>query len=118
MKGVSIKNENPYADLTKVPKNLLDPHYHVNGMDYYDDPKYTKPKRLPKQIIDNHANRTDDIEGNINTNTYIIDTNTYIINTNTITIEGASPGWGRIQRREFRNLTSTQDIEGNVNTDI
>jgi len=56
-------------------------------MDYHDDPRYTKPKKCPQFISDNHANRTDDIEG-------------------------ASPGWGRIQRREFRNLTSTQDIEG------
>jgi hypothetical protein len=30
--GISIKNSNPYADLTKTPKNLLDPHYHVNGI--------------------------------------------------------------------------------------
>jgi hypothetical protein len=56
-------------------------------MDYYDDPRWTKPKRTPQYIPDNHCNRTDDIEG-------------------------ASPGWGRIQRKEFRNLTSTQDIEG------
>ena len=56
-------------------------------MDYHDDPRYTKPKKCPQFISDNHANRTDDIEG-------------------------ASPGWGRIQRSEFRNLTSTQDIEG------
>ena len=30
--GISIKNGNPYADLSKTPKNLLDPHYHVNGI--------------------------------------------------------------------------------------
>ena len=84
---VQTKNFNQFADLTKKPKDLLNPHYHVNGMDYYDDPRWTKPKKTAQYIQDNHCNRTDDIEG-------------------------ASPGWGRIQRKEFRNLTSTQDIEG------
>ena len=84
---IPTKNHNQFADLSKKPKDLLNPHYHVNGMDYYDDPRWTKPKKIPQFISDNHCNRTDDIEG-------------------------ASPGWGRIQRKEFRNLTSTQDIEG------
>lgn len=84
---IATKNHDKFADLSKKPKDLLDPHYHVNGMDYNDDPRWTKPKRTPQYIADNHCNRTDDIEG-------------------------ASSGWGRIQRTEYRNLTSTQDIQG------
>lgn len=83
--------ENPkkisYHERTTRHENVMSPHYKINGMEYFDDPKYTKPKSLPKYIADNHLLQTRDIDG-------------------------AYPGWGKLQRREYRNITSTADIEG------
>ena len=67
--------------------NPIAPEYTIYGSTINDDPKYTKPKPLPEQIHNGHLLATADI--------------------NT-----ASRHWQPHMRREFRNLTSTQDIEG------
>jgi hypothetical protein len=84
---VENNTKKKYTDRTNRVTNLMNPEYHINGMHYHDDPRYSKPKSLPKEIKDSHLLKTADIDG-------------------------AYPGWGRHERREFRNLTSTLDIEG------
>jgi hypothetical protein len=74
-------------DKTMRRTNPIDPGYKIYGMDIVDNPKYTKPKSFPKQIMSGHLLRTDDI--------------------NT-----ASKHFQPHMRREFRNLTSTADIVG------
>ncbi len=68
--------------------DLMNPEYHVNGMDYRDDSS-TKPKKPKGEIHDSHLLRTDDIPG-------------------------ATAGWkpADIQRREYRNTNYIGDIEG------
>ena len=76
-----------YTDRTQRVTDLNNPIYTINGMTYQDDPRYSKPKPLPKEVRGNHLLQTHDIDG-------------------------ARPGWGHRERTEFRNLTSTMDIEG------
>lgn len=76
-----------YTDRTQRVTDLNNPVYTINGMTYQDDPRYGKPKPLPKEVRGSHLLQTHDIDG-------------------------AYPGWGRRERTEFRNLTSTRDIEG------
>lgn len=65
----------------------MNPVYSVNGIIVHDEPRWTKPKPLKKFIPDNHLLHTRDIDG-------------------------AFSGWGRLERKEYRNLMSTLDVEG------
>ena len=67
--------------------NLMNPVYEVNGIVVKDEPRYSKPKPLKKFIPGNHLLQTHDIEGAYN-------------------------GWGKLQRREFRNILTTADVQG------
>lgn len=67
--------------------NLMNPVYEVNGIVVKDEPRYSKPKPLKNFIPGNHLLQTRDIEGAYN-------------------------GWGRLQRREYRNIMTTADVQG------
>ena len=81
------KRTHRYVDRTQRMTNVCDPVYEVHGMLIADDPRFSKPKKLKPYIPDSKLLRTDDIPG-------------------------ATLNWGRRQKREFRNLTSTMDIQG------
>jgi len=67
--------------------NLMNPVYELNGIVVEDDSRYSKPKPLKKYVPGNHLLQTHDIEG-------------------------AFSGWGRHERREYRNIMSTMDVQG------
>ena len=74
-------------EVTKRRTNPISPNYTIYGSDIHDDPRHTKPRPLPKQVFGGHLLETHDI------------------NTST-------KAWQPHMRREFRNLTTTMDIEG------
>lgn len=78
-----------FKDRTSRVTDPNNPHYHINGKDYFDD-NYTKPKPLKPYIADGHLLQTKDIPG-------------------------AYPGWvpqQNYERTEVRNTNYIQDIEG------
>jgi hypothetical protein len=75
-------------DLTKRRTNLTQPEYFIHGLEIKDDPKWTKPKQLPGFIDGNHLLQTTDVN------------------------EGGKSTWNNSMRKEWKNLTTTQDIAG------
>jgi len=83
------KNTHRYIDKTNRHNCPLDPNYSIHGDTVRDNPRYSKPKGLPKYIPDSHLLQTRDIAG-------------------------AYAGWGAstIERREFKNTNHVKDIDG------
>ena len=76
-----------FQDRGQRSTDLMNPIYEVNGMVIEDEARWTKPKPLKKFVPGNHLLQTRDIEG-------------------------AFSGWGRVDRREYRNIMNTMDVEG------
>lgn len=83
------KNTHRYIDKTNRHNCPLDPNYMIHGDTVCDNPRYAKPKGLPKYIADNHLLQTKDIAG-------------------------AYSGWSQstMERREFKNTNFVKDIDG------
>lgn len=87
--GDVTRRTHRYVDRTTRIAQVLDPVYNLHGEVIMDDPKYTKPRPLKKEIHDSHLLQTRDIAG-------------------------AYSGWtnaGR-DRREWKNTNFTGDIDG------
>lgn len=89
MQSADVSKSNRYVDKTHRHNCPLDPAYTFHGEQIQDNPRYSKPKGLPKYIADNHLLQTRDIAG-------------------------AFPGWTQstLERREFKNTNFVQDIDG------
>lgn len=85
--GDIVLRKSRFQDRGQRSTDLMNPVYSVNGIVVHDEPRWTKPKPLKKFIPDNHLLHTRDIDG-------------------------AFSGWGRLERKEYRNLMSTLDVEG------
>jgi hypothetical protein len=87
---ISARKLKPYEVTSRVT-DLNNPAYIIHGMEISDDPRYSKPKTLKKYITNGTFSLlTGDIPGA----------------TSKFAPQNTRP------RREFRNLTNTQDIEG------
>jgi hypothetical protein len=87
---ISARKLKPYEVTSRVT-DLNAPSYVIHGMEISDDPRYSKPKPLKKYI---------------HNGTFSL---------STMDISGATSKFASHNmrpRREFRNLTTTQDIEG------
>lgn len=87
---ISARKLKPYEVTSRVT-DLNAPSYVIHGMEISDDPRYSKPKPLKKYI--QHGT----------------------FSLSTMDISGATSKFAPHNvrpRREFRNLTTTQDIEG------
>jgi len=89
------KRTHRFVDHTSRDTDPVDPVYVVNGMELRQDTRYTKPRKNPQYVSENHLLMTSDIEG-------------------------AQPGWvppamvnpPLEKRREFRNTNFIGDIDG------
>jgi len=84
--GNIVLKHSRFQDRCVRDTDLMDPVYHVNGIEIRDEAK-SKPKPLKNFIPDNNLLGTRDIDG-------------------------AYPCWGQRERREVRNIMSTMDIPG------
>ena len=89
-KDISDRKLRPY-EVSQRRTNLCDPKYEIYGMEIADDPKYSKPKPL---------------KGFIPNGTFSLSTHDIPGATCKYAPQNMRP------RREYRNLTSTADIEG------
>jgi hypothetical protein len=87
MRTADITATSKPLDITTRRTNPIAPEYKIYGDYIHDDPKFTKPKHLPAQIFSGHLLKTQDVND-------------------------SSKSWKPHMRRDFRNLTSTADIEG------
>ena len=83
--GPELK-DTKFAERSLRVTDPVDPVYTFNGMEVKNE-ESSKPKPLKKHIADNKGQRTDDIEG-------------------------ARRGPVRMKRREYRNIMTTQDVQG------
>ena len=85
--GDVVLTKKRFQDRGNRCTDLMRPVYEVNGIVVEDEPRYSKPKPLPRYVDGNHLLQTVDIEG-------------------------AFSGWGKRERKEYRNIMSTQDVQG------
>ena len=85
--GDIVLRKSRFQDRGQRTTDLMNPVYTVNGIVIMDEQRYTKPRPLKKYITDSNLLHTRDIDG-------------------------AFSGWGRLERKEYRNIMSTIDVEG------